>query len=1263
MRIPITALHGTRLAETKALIDSGAQTQFVSPKFLELNQIRRRTLPKPVKVFNVDGTENSAGTIQEYVDLTLIIDEKPSIERFLVTNLGKEDMILGYSWLAKWEPEIRWSDGLIRFRNSPGARYLEAHIAKEQEIIEFLEIRRLTQATQMAQKAHAHEKPRGIETLPKAFHQWKDRFEKQPAERLPEHQPWDHEINLKPGWNPKPAKAYRLNPKEMDHLDEFLSENKRKGYIRPSSSPIASPFFFVDKKDSSLRPCQDYRELNENTIKDSYPLPLIDELLDGLLGQKWFTKLDLRAGYNNIRIRDGDEHKAAFITPRGLFEPLVMFFGMCNSPATMMRMMQTEYADYIAQGWLKIYIDDVLIAAPTKELLQERTKMVLRRAKEIDVFFKIEKCEFVKEKVEFCGMIVSENSVEMDPVKVSGITEWPRPTTVREVRKFLGFCNYYRRFVPGYSRLTRPLHDLTKKDHKWDWTRQCEAAFLTIKKLMAEGPSLLTPDANKPFELAVDASKFATGAVLKQQDNDGHWRPCGFISQSLTPAERNYEIWDRELLGIIRGLESWRHLLQMPAHPTIVDTDHQNLTYFRTARRLNPRQARWQGKLSTYNIQLRHIPGSKMGEPDALSRRSDHSEGVEDDELTTLLPESMFVSIIDTEMQSRIRDTPRKDPLVEEALERLKASAPGALRNSLNDWETHEGLVKYRGKLYIPDDEDLRRDLVRQMHESAAMGHPGRRKTTELMMRYYWWPGMTRFIHAFVDGCAVCQQNKPDTNPRKAPPLPLTGTESNRVFAGISMDFITDLPISDGKDSVLVVVDQGLSKGVIFIPCTKDIDTLTTARLLEQHVYKWFGLPEYIISDRGPQFASKTALELGKILGYRNKLSTAYHPQTDGQTERVNQELELYLRMYCANNQEDWTTHLAAAQFTHNHRPHSTRQLSPFEVIMGYNPPAFPTIMPETNIPVVEERLREITRIRNEAKAAHEIARQRMAQRGNQIVTRYEKGDKVWLDASNLHLKHANRKFLPKRQGPFRITEVMGERTYKLELPHQWNVHPVFHVDLLSPYIQTKEHGPSFSEPPPSVIDGNAEYEVEQIIAHKRRHGKLMYLTTWKGWSDQTWEPASSFTNAKDTLNEYKRKKKIRHLFLTNSTIFYPHCHLRLLSNVCSHRLHHLRPPVQGPGDDPHHVLRRANVFSDRRHLARRFPPPPRFLRGSPDDGRTAKQPPLSRHHGIKGEPDGHAGSRRNAGPLHQKNVRPNAPTQSGRHMGHGTHLLPCSLP
>jgi len=322
---------------------------------------------------------------------------------------------------------------------------------------------------------------------------------------------------------------------------------------------------------------QDYRHINQWTIKDGYPLLLIVDILDGVGKRKVFTKLDLRWGYNNVRIKEGDEWKAAFTTHIGAYEPTVIYFGLTNSPATFQTMMNDLFRDLINQGDMATFIDDILVATDTEEGHDELVGEVLRRLEENDLFVKLEKCKWKVREVEFLGVVIGPKGVEMQKEKVEGVLNWPTPKNVKEVQKFLGLANYYRRFIKDLTKIAAPLHMLVRKEQKWKWEKEQEEAFGKLKAVFTTEPVLAIPDIDREIRVEADASDYATGGVLSTKYEDGKWRPVAFISKSLNATKRNYEIHDKEMLAVIRCLEVWRHYLEGAKLEFEIWTDHKNL--------------------------------------------------------------------------------------------------------------------------------------------------------------------------------------------------------------------------------------------------------------------------------------------------------------------------------------------------------------------------------------------------------------------------------------------------------------------------------------------------------------------------------------------------------------------------------------------------------------------------------------------------------------------------------------------------------------
>ena len=556
--------------------------------------------------------------------------------------------------------------------------------------------------TTITKLAIATEKAKLKLLLPSEYTPYASVFLKEATDYVPPSRPYDHEINLNKTFKPKIGKVYSISPEEQKATEDFLDKNLRTGKIHPSNSPQASPFFFVKKKDGGLCPCQDYCYVNKHIVHDTYPLPLISDLIDKLQGAKIFTKFDICWEYNNVRIKDGHQWKAAFVTHKGLFKPTVMFFGLTNSPATFQQFINDSFCDMIAERWLVSYMDDLLLYSSNTATHTEQTKRVLQCMVELDLHLKLEKCTFAISKVEYLGMIVKPGQLAMDPIKLNSIAQWPTPSKVKDICSFLGFTNFYWQFIPNYSTIACPLIDLTKKNLPWNWTPSQQQAFDHLKCLFLSKPVLHIPNLSSLFANATNVSKYASGAILLQTDSNGEWHPYLYLSQSFSPAEQNYDIYDWELLAVICALKAWRHYLHGSPFPIQVFIDHKNLTYFCKPQVLNHCQACWLLDLVDFNLTIIHVPGSQLAGPDALSRRPDllpsttpENEGV------TLLPPSLFVNLIDMSLSHHVQSSSASNPLVLQALQSMDGSIHPAFHSHLSDWQYAEGILIYKGHVYI----------------------------------------------------------------------------------------------------------------------------------------------------------------------------------------------------------------------------------------------------------------------------------------------------------------------------------------------------------------------------------------------------------------------------------------------------------------------------------------------------------------------------------------------------------------------------------
>jgi hypothetical protein len=504
-------------------VDCSATENFIDTDHTYALQLPLTRLKTPREVFNVDKTPNRQGPITHYTDAAIRTGRRTRTMRFFLTHLGRNPLILGYPWFAGMEPRITWSKGWINYDQLPimftpittPAEGAPPQRIKRLVIAALTADRRQTLASKLAEH---HDTLKDV-SLPKEYQQHAQVFSEEKAQRFPEPRIWDHAIELKKDTPPMlPGKIYTLTQEERKALKKSVEEHLRKGYIVPLKSPYAAPFFFIKKKDGKLRPVQDYQHLNKYTIHNHYPLPLIPELIARVQDAALFSKFDVRWGYNNVRIKKQDQWKAAFITNEGLFEPRVMFFGLTNSPATFQTMMNAIFVEELREDWLMIYMDDILIHTPNDpETHRRQVHQVLTKLKDHDLYLKPEKCQFEQKKVEFLSVILSAGTVQMDPMKVKGITDWPPPKNVRDIRAFLGFTRFYRYFVPNYSRIACPLIELTKKTTPFHWREAQIKAFKTLKTLMCARLILRQPDYTKPFFVATDASAYGVGAILSQE--------------------------------------------------------------------------------------------------------------------------------------------------------------------------------------------------------------------------------------------------------------------------------------------------------------------------------------------------------------------------------------------------------------------------------------------------------------------------------------------------------------------------------------------------------------------------------------------------------------------------------------------------------------------------------------------------------------------------------------------------------------------------
>ena len=754
----------------------------------------------------------------------------------------------------------------------------------------------------------------------------------------------------------------RLPPSQYEQVKQHIQELLASGVIRASSSPYASPIVIVQKKSGELRMCVDYRQLNARTRRDAYPLPRIEESLDALGGAKYFSTLDLASGYNQVPVVEGDRHKTAFCTPFGLFEFNRMPFGLCNAPGTFQRLMERIFGDQSLQSVL-LYLDDVVVFSATFEQHLQRLEMVLARVRQHHLKLKLAKCHFFAQEVRYLGHVISAAGVATDPEKTRAVAEWPRPCTGRELRSFLGFASYYRRFVPHFARHAAPLHRLaaaaaggaaprrlTSDEFRRQWTEECEQGFQALKARLVSAPVLAYADFSRPFMVDIDASQAGLGAVLSQEQ-DGKRRPIAYASRGLRPTERNmsnYSSRKLELLGLKWAVtEKFREYLL--GHRCVVYTDNNPLSYLPTAK-LGAAEHRWVAELATFDLDIRYRPGTANRNADALSRLP--GAGAPESEVEGSPGRVRLVSALPTRTATELRALQEGDPMLGPFLARWRKGGrphaggvvgePGGLLEA--QWERleeREGVLYRRpprsdgqGPLQLVLPVTLRAELLRELHDQH--GHPGGRRTIDLVERRCYWPGMHQDIRKYCRDCERCTLAKAGL-PRAR--ISLGSLEASRPLEVVAIDCTTLERASDGREHVLVVTDV-FSKFTQAYPI-RDQKAPTVARVLTEQWFYVYGLPERIHSDQGRNFESELMRQLCHLYGIQKSRTTPYHPQGNGQCERFNRTLHDLLRTLPPAQKARWPHHLPQLLFAYNTTAHSATRATPYELLFG-RPAALP---------------------------------------------------------------------------------------------------------------------------------------------------------------------------------------------------------------------------------------------------------------------------------------------------------------------------------
>ncbi|KAJ9541664.1 hypothetical protein OSB04_028170 [Centaurea solstitialis] len=828
--------------------------------------------------------------------------------------------------------------------------------------------------------------------------------------------------------------------------------------------------------------CIDYRGLNKVTIKNRYPLPRIDDLFDQLQGASWFSKIDLRSGYHQLKVKEADVHKTAFRTRYGHFEFLVMPFGLTNAPAAFMDLMNRVCRPMLDRSVI-VFIDDILIYSKTKEEHVVHLREVLEVLRRERLYAKFSKCAFWLEEVQFLGHIINREGIKVDPEKIEAVMDWEAPKAPTEIRSFLGLAGYYRRFIQDFSKIAVPLTRLTKKSEPYVWGSEQQRAFDTLRQKLCEAPVLTLPEGVEDMTVYCDASRLGLGCVLMQRG-----RVIAYASRQLKPHEANYPTHDLELAAVVFALKLWRHYLY--GVKCTIFSDHRSLRYFLEQPNLNMRQRRWLDVVKDYDCEILYHPGKANVVADALSRKTEHAP-LRISHLKMAVTTS-FVDLVLRAQEEASREENQNG-------ERIRGQMAALVRDG-------RGLLTRFGRVWVPRAGTARQTLLEEGHKSRFSIHPGATKMYRDLRTGYWWPGMKRDVARYVESCLTCLKVKAEHQKPHGKMQPLEIPEWK--WENLTMDLITKLPKTPRKfDAIWVIVDR-LTKSAIFLPVRES----STAEQLAK-----------IYVDEGCQ-------------GTELHFSTAYHPQTDGQSERTIQTLEDMLRACVLDFGGSWDTYLPLAEFSYNNSYHSSIGMPPFEMLYGRRcrtPICWGEVGQRVlgSTEVVQRTTEDIQRIRERLRTAQ--SRQKSYADRRRSDLEFQVGDRVLLKVSPWKgvIRFRKRgKLGPRYIGPFTVLARVGKVAYRLELPAVLGqIHSTFHVSQLRKCLADESaHIPlddiqvdeslNYVERPVAVIDR----KVKRL--RRREIGIVKVQWQHRKGSEWTWEPEAEMREHYPDYRERERE-------------------------------------------------------------------------------------------------------------------------------------------
>lgn len=806
-------------------------------------------------------------------------------------------------------------------------------------------------------------------------------------------------------------RPYKLSADEKLRVRDIINDLMDKGIIRESQSEYASPIILVKKKDGSDRMCVDYRALNAVTVKDRFPLPLIDDHIDKLGSSRFFTSLDMATGFHQVPLKDEESiKKTAFVTPEGHYEYLKMPYGLTNAPVVYQRIISKTLKRLIDTGNVLCYIDDVLVLSDSVENGLDLLYQVLKCLTSAGFSINLKKCTFLETEVEYLGRLISQGQVRPSPRKVEALLKSPKPTNVRQVRQFLGLAGYFRRYIPSYAVKTACIARLTKKGQPFTWGEEQDAAHKLILSCLTEEPVLAIFNPKLPTELHTDASAIGYGAVLLQEHDGKRKRVVGYFSRATHGAESRYHSYELETLAIVKALQHFRHYLIGIDFKIVTDCNSLKLT--ERKKDLIPRVARWWVYLQDFRFTIEYRKGVLMQHADFLSRNPVN-----------------VLHIRRPNNWAQIAQT--ADFETQELMEKLRDgqldSSRYVVKNNLLYYKYSSIGQESRLLCFIPKGHRL--SLLRVFHDDHE--HIGIDKTVDLILRHFWFPGLRQFVRKYITHCVVCLSHK---KVPRAPHQPIESwTKPESPFFTVHMDVLGPLPESNGFKYVLVLVDAYSKFCLLYSLRKQDTDEL---KRVFTNAISLFGTPALIVTDRGRMFESSGFQDWVSGLGCATHLITPEMHQENGQAERYCRSVLNLLRVEVNHKGINWSDTLWKIQLTLNITKQATIQVSPLQLLIGV----------EATTPVLRALVRDVALENSHANRealmtlrrqhatkllqANQAAQDQLVNKTRKQPREYALGDFVFVCKSS----QSSGKLDPGMRGPYKVIRQLPHHRYELEL-------------------------------------------------------------------------------------------------------------------------------------------------------------------------------------------------------------------------------------